>query len=326
MTLYVRDAVKSLRRDRIFAVTVVLTLALTIGASTAVFSVVDGVLLRPLAYPHSERLVVVEEIVPELVHLYPSVPVNARHFAVWRSRAASFESLAAFQTLLQTMTGVGEPALLEVVFSSGTLFDVLGTEAALGRTLRGSDESESSESVMVLTDRLWRQRFGGDPAVVGRTAVLDGVPRRIVGVLGFAFRFPTGDGLGRPSTTVVAPDAVVPLRIDPEKPSPIGEHNYAVIGRLKAGMSSAQGLAELDVLQADIAATLTHSPGLKARVVPLTEAVVGRARRGLLLLLGAIVGVVLIASRARTADALCQGCGSVEGPEPPRVCDVGVRT
>jgi predicted permease len=295
MTSRIRDAVKSLRRDRAFSVTVILTLALTIGATTAVFSVVDGVLLRPLAYRESGQLVVVQEIVPEIAHLYPSLPANPQHFAVWRSRATSFESLAEFQMLPLTLIGAGEPAQLEVVSSSGTLFDVLGSEAALGRTLRASDEDKNREPVMVITDRLWRQRFGADPAVVGRAAVLDGVPRTIVGVLDAAFRFPLGEGLGRLSGTTAVPDAYVPLRIDPERFSANGEYNFAVIGRLRAGVSPALGLAELNVLQADVAATLTHRPGLKARVVPLMDAVVGRARRGLVLLLCAIAAVLLIA-------------------------------
>jgi predicted permease len=295
MTLPIRDALKSLRRDPAFSATVILTLALTIGVITTVFSVVDGVLLRPLAYRESQRLVVIQEVVPDLAHLYPSLPANPRHFAVWRSRATSFEHLAEFQTLPLTLTGAGEPAQLQVIASSDTLFDVLGAEAALGRTLHASDEDKSRVPVIVLTDRLWRQRFGADPAVVGRVAILDGVAHTVVGVLDSAFRFPTGEGLGSLSATTVGPDAFVPLRIDLEGFSANGEYNYAVIGRLKAGVTPPQGLAELNVLQADIAATLTHRPGLKARIEPLMDAVVGRARRGLLLLLGAIGAVLLIA-------------------------------
>lgn len=295
MTFHVHDAVKSVRHDPAFSVTVILTLALTTGATTAVFSVVDGVLLRPLAYRESHRLVVVQEIVPELVGLYPTLPVNVRHFAVWRARATSFEAVAAFHTLPLTLTAAGEPAQLEVVASSGTLFDVLGSGAALGRTLRAGDEDMSREPVIVLTDRLWRERFGANPAVVGRAAVLDGVPRTIVGVLDATFRFPTGEGLGRLSGTTTLPDAFVPLRVDPEKASPNGEYNYAVIGRLKAGITPVQAQAELNVLQGDVAATLTHRPGLKARLEPLMDAVVGRARRGLVLLMGAIGAVLLIA-------------------------------
>jgi predicted permease len=290
----IRDAWRSLRRDRAYAAAVILTLALTIGATTAIFSIVDAVLLRPLAYRESQQLVVVQEVVPELVRVSPSWPVNPRHFAVWRSRATSFENLAEFQTLPLTLTGTGEPAQLRVVLSTGNLFDVLASSAALGRTLRVQDEAKSGEQVIVLTDHLWRQRFGADPGVIGRAAILDGVPRTIVGVLGRTFQFPVGEGLDR-LVAAPAPDAFVPLRIDPEGFSANGEYNYSVLGRLKAGVAVAQGAAELDVLQADVAATITHRPGLKARVQPLMDAVVGRARQGLLLLLGAIAAVLLIA-------------------------------
>src|SRR5262249_8671331 len=246
-------------------------------------------------YRESQRLVVVQEIVPEIARLYPALPANPRHFAVWRARATSFESLAEFQPLALTLTGAGEPAPLQVISSSGTLFAVLGSGAALGRTLRASDEDKSRDPVIVLTDRLWRQRFGADSSVVGRLAILDGVPRTIVGVLGPDFRFPSGDGLGNVSGTLVVPDAFVPLRIDPEGFSANGEYNYSVIGRLKAGVPFERALAEMNLLQADVAASLPHRPGLKAHVLPLRAAVVGRARRGLLLLLGAVGAVLLIA-------------------------------
>jgi hypothetical protein len=108
-----RDALKTLRRDPAYASTVVLTRALTIGATTAVFSIVDGVLLRPLAYRESQRLVVVQEIVPGLTHLYPSLPANPRHFAAWRARSRSFEQLVELEGRPETLTGAGEP-LFEV--------------------------------------------------------------------------------------------------------------------------------------------------------------------------------------------------------------------
>jgi putative ABC transport system permease protein len=202
---------------------VILTLALTIGASTAMFSIVDGVLLRPLAYRESHRLVFVQEIVPEIAHLYPSLPVNPRHFAVWRARATSFDNLAEFRTVPLTLTSGGEPAQLQVVSSTGNIFDVLASGAALGRTLRVQDEEKSAEPVIVITDQLWRQRFSADPAIIGGTAILDGVPRTIVGVLGRDFQFPAGDDLGSHSVVAAAPDAFVPLRINLEEFSPNGE-------------------------------------------------------------------------------------------------------
>ncbi len=309
-----RDGLRSLRREPAYAATVVVTLALAIGATTAVFSIVNGVLLRPLPYRGADRLVVVQEIVPQLAHLYPALPANPRHFAAWRARARSFDQLAEFDSSPAALTGAGEPAQLEVMVATGNVFDVLGVRAAIGRTLGADDERKDSPPVVVLSDRLWRQRFGGDPAVIGRAATLDGRPRTIVGVLPRDFRFPMGEGLGGLVRAAAAPDAFVPLRIDPEQFSPNGEYNYSVLGRLKAGVPVEQGRAELNVLQADLAETLAHEPGLRARVTPLVDAVVGRARRGLWLLLGAIAAVLLIAcanlanlsltrALARTRDA-----------------------
>jgi hypothetical protein len=169
MTFHLRDAVKSLRRDPVSSLTAVLTLALTIGATTAVFSVVDGVLLKPLAYPDSQRLVVIEEIVPELVHLYPVLPANARHFAVWRSRATSFDSLAAFQTLPLTLIGAGEPAQLDVVTRpcSGC------THHVASRPLSSTSASPASSSVTICAQpariNAWSRTFDVFPQVTQMT-------------------------------------------------------------------------------------------------------------------------------------------------------------
>jgi putative ABC transport system permease protein len=151
MLFDLRDVLKTLRRDPAYAATVALTLALTIGATTAVFSIVNSVLLRPLAYPGSERLVVVREIVPGLTHLYPSLPANPRHFAIWRARARSFDQIAEFDTVPLTLTGAADPVQLEVTVATGNIFDVLGFGAAIGRTLRADDERKNAAQVIVLS-------------------------------------------------------------------------------------------------------------------------------------------------------------------------------
>ena len=295
LTFDLRDALKSLRREPGYGAAVALTLAVTIGATTAVFSIVNGVLLRPLAYREPDRLLAIQEIVPELRHLYPSLSANPRHYAVWRARASSFEQIAEYQIVPLTLTNAGDPAQLDVVVTTGNLFDVIGFGVARGRTLRVDDERMNGDPVVVITDQLWRQRFNADAAVVGRPAVLDGTPRTIVGVLGPELRFPHGSGLDALARSARPPDAFVPLRINPERFSANGEYNYSVLGRLRRGVPVERALAELNVLQADIAATMIKRPGLQARVVPLMTVVVGDARRGLLLLLGAIAAVLLIA-------------------------------
>src|SRR5262245_49626079 len=147
-----KDAIRSLRRDLGYSVTVILLLALTLGATTAVFSIVNGVLLRALAYREAHRLVAIREFVPQLSQIAPSLPVNPRHFLEWRSRASSFESLAEFTVGSMNMIGAGDPAQVNVVQTTSTIFELLGGEAVYGRVLTDADDRLENDSVVVLTD------------------------------------------------------------------------------------------------------------------------------------------------------------------------------
>jgi putative ABC transport system permease protein len=287
-----RDAAQGLRRDRAYAATVIATLALTIGAATAVFSIVDGVLLKPLAYRESQRLVAVREIWRQLADRMPTAPVNEQHFEYWRAHSQTLESLAQYIVLPANLTGAGDATQISIGRASGSLFDVLQVQAAIGRTLTPADEPSDRPEVAVMTDACWRQRFGSDPAIVGRTIVVDGTPRTVVGVLPASFSLPT-ERLAAPA------DAFVPIHMDTERVGWEGDHNNEAVGRLRAGVTPAQSRAELDVLQAQVSEIATkeaHEPvTLASAVTPLTEAIVGKARQGLLLLLGAIGAVLLIA-------------------------------
>jgi putative ABC transport system permease protein len=287
-----RDAFRGLRRDLAYALTVVVTLALTIGATTAVFSIVDGVLLKPLAYRESGRLVSIREIWRQLADRIPVIEVNERHFEYWRTHTQTFESMAQYIVLPGTLTGVGDAAQVLVGRASGSLFDVLQVKAALGRTMLTADEPSDRPEVAVITDAMWRQRFGSDPAVIGRSLILDGRPRTIVGVLPAGFTLPT-----QRLTTVA--ELFVPIHMDAERVGWEGDHNNEAVGRLRGGATLDQAHAELDVLQAQVGGIATREAGeavtLASALTPLAESVVGRARSGLLLLLGAIVAVLLIA-------------------------------
>jgi len=285
-----RDAVRGLRRDKLYAATIVITLALTIGATTAAFSIVDGVLLQPLSYRESQRLVSVQEVWQEFVSRAPSLAVNERHFDYWRQHAQSFASMAQYRVLAENLTGPGDAAQIAVARTSGTLFDVLGTPAAIGRTLTPADEADGAADVVTITDGLWRRRFNAAPAIVGQAITIGGRAHTVVGVLPSDFRLPTDR---RPGMAV---DAFRPLRIDVGW---VGDHNDVAIARLRPGVSVAQAQAELDVLQkqvSEIATRAAHEPvTLSSTVTPLSESVVGTARRGLLLLLGAVAAVLLMA-------------------------------
>ena len=290
LTFDLRDVFKALRRAPGYAATVVVTLALAIGATTAVFSIVNGVLLKPLAYRDSHRLVALREIWAQFTG---DLEVNEQHFEYWRARATTFDSMAQFIAVPGNMTGAGDAAQITVVRTSGSLFDVLQVPAARGRTLTSADEQAGAPDVAVLSDRAWRERFGSDPAIVGRSIGLDGRPYVVVGVLAPGFELPTRLRLTGKL------DAFVPIRMERDRVGWVGDHNNAAIGRLKAGVTVEQARAELDVLQTQVSVVASdeaHEPvTLASFVVPLTERIVGPARRGLVLLLAAIGAVLLIA-------------------------------
>ncbi len=317
-----RDTVRAVKRDRLYAAAVIATLALTLGASTAVFSIVNGVVLRPLAYHEAQRLVSVREIVPTIAKQYPTLPVNARHFEEWRSEATSFASMAAVEWRTTNLTGAGDPAQIVVVRASGTVFDVLQTPVALGRPLTRADEHPDHPPVAVISQRLWQDRFGRDPGVLGRSLTLGGTQYTIVGVLAPGSELPTFDVLSESASLSSTFAALVPFRLNLANIGWMGPFNYPVIARLKPGVTLEQARAELNVIQrsvAQIATTETREPAeLRGWIMPLEESIVGRARLGLLLLLGAIGGVVLIACANLANLSLTRALG--------RMRDAAVRT
>lgn len=285
-----RDALRSFRRDRAYAATVVLTLALTIGATTAVFSIVNGVLLEPLPFPEPARLVALREIWKEMADRAPTLEVNERHFEYWREHARSFDAMAQHMTRPANLAGRDGASQVSVVYASGSLFEVLAVPAAIGRALTPADDPEGAPDVAALSDGLWRQRFGADPSVVGTPVVLDGKPYTVVGILPAGFRLPREEQL------TAAADVFVPLRVTVGW---VGDHNNEAVGRLREGVTLEQARAELDALQGqvgEIATKAAHEPvSLVSVVTPLSEHVVGTSRRGLLVLLAAILSVLLIA-------------------------------
>jgi putative ABC transport system permease protein len=286
-----RDAVRGLRRDRAYALTVIFTLALTIGATTAVFSIVDGVLLKPLAYAESQQLVAIRETWRQLADRIPVLEVNEQHFEYWRRRTTTFESMAQYIVLPANLTGVGDAMQVLVGRTSGSLFDVLRVRAAIGRTLTPDDEPSDRPKVAVITDAAWRQRFSADPAIVGRSIVVDETPLTVVGVLPAGFTLPT--------ERLSVAELFVPIHMDTSRVGWEGDHNDEAVGRLRSGTTIEQARAELDVLQAQVSAIATQEAKqpvtLASSLTPLTESVVGRARSGLFLLLAAIAAVLLIA-------------------------------
>jgi putative ABC transport system permease protein len=301
-----RDAVRGLRRDYAYATTVIVTLALTLGATTAVFSIVDGILLKPLAYRDSGRLVALREVWHELAYRVPTLEINERHFEYWRSNAQTFEAMAQYQSLPANLTSGGDAAQVTIARTSSSLFDVLGVDVALGRRLTTTDEPPGQPDVAVISASLWRTRFGGNTAILGTPIVIDGKPFTVVGVLPADFRLPMGEQL------VTFVDVFVPLRV---AVGWIGDHNNVAIGRLRDGVAIEQARAELAVLQAQVSVIATRESGepatLSGVVTPLAESIVGRSRRGLLLLFSAIVAVLLVACSNLANLSLARALGRV---------------
>jgi predicted permease len=288
-----RYGIRMLAKNPGFTAVAVFTLALGIGANTAIFSVVNGVLLRPLAYRESQRLYLLQVIVPQMAKFYPLLAANLPGFRIWQKQCHSFESIAVAEGASADLTGAGEPIEIHGVRASANIFDVLGVRPALGRSFVPEEDDPGRGRVVLLTDPFWRSRFHADPAVVGGTITLDGTPYAVAGILPASFHFPAQ--LGQFASFGERLDFFEPLNgpKDYERPL-IGEFDFAAIGRLKSGVTPGQALAELNVVQAQIAQQAKEGVDLKAAISPLESEVVGSARLGLILLLAAVGAVLLI--------------------------------
>ncbi|HEU4631138.1 MAG TPA: ABC transporter permease [Gemmatimonadaceae bacterium] len=278
----VRHALRGLRRQPLYALAALVTLAVGIGATTAVFSVVRGVLLRPLPYPEADRVVRVAS-----VHAGEQIAVSPPDFVDWRARGRSFAGLAASYESTVSLTGAGQPERFLQARVTADLFDVLGVRPLLGRTFVAGEDEPGAPQVAVLGERLWRTRFGADSGILGRVLVLDDVPTTVVGVVPAAVRYPSAVDLWLPAR--LAPDDLAP--------SSRGARWLTVVGRLAPGATLAGARAEMHAVARQLAAEdPKHDAGWDAAVVPLREQLVGDVRTPLLVLLGAVGFVLLIAA------------------------------
>ncbi len=289
-----RFAGRMLKKNPGFSAIALATLALGIGANTAIFSLVDGVILRPLAYVDADRLFAVHEIVPKFSALAPLLPVNGMHFLEWRKSVRSFEQMALMGGMTFNLTGAGEPEGLPAARVSASLFPMLGVQAQLGRTFLEEEDRPGHDQVVILNDELWKRRFAADPNVVGRKITLDGHSYEIVGVLQRGFHFPRLDQLYAMTIAEERPQIWKPFALRDDELEALGDFNYACIGRLRRGVQSAQALSELNVVQARLANQTGEKIELRAALVPLQAQITGRSRTGLQLLLAAVGAVLLI--------------------------------
>jgi putative ABC transport system permease protein len=290
----VRFAVRTLRKDWGFSIVAVLTLALAIGANTAIFSVVDAVILRPLGYPAGDRLYAVHENVPKFANVAPLIPVNAMHYQEWVKNARSVEQMALLNGLNMSLTGAGDPERVAVGRVTPNVFSLLGAQARLGRVLLPGDDRTGHDRVVVLDARLWRSRFGADPHIVGKKIILDGGPNEIVGVLPDDFHFPKLSRLYALDIAEERPLIWRPMVIREDELTPMGDFNFSAIARLRLGTSSAQAVSEMDAILSGIMEKQPEKMEVHAKLVPLQDQITGKSSTGLRLMLAAVGAVLLI--------------------------------
>lgn len=279
-------ALRQLRRSPGFTLMALLTLALGIGAATAIFTVTDSVILRPLPYPEPDRLVRIWETTPGGEDFSVSEP----NFLDFRSQNRTLTELAALRETTVALTGDGSPERIEGVAASHALFEILGATPAVGRTFSEAEDAHGSgANVVVLSHALWSRRYGADPAVVGETIRLDGEPHHVVGVMREDFDF-TGAELW------------LPLAADPA--SDRGDHWLRMVGRLRPGATIAEAEADLARISASFAEAHPHIAGWGVRIAGLTESMVGpEVRQTMFVLLGA-VGFLLLMACGNLANLL----------------------
>jgi putative ABC transport system permease protein len=282
-------AVRQLAKSPGFAATALLTLALGIGACTAMFSIVQAVLLRPLPFREPGRLVWIEN---DGTGGLSARTTRADTFNAWRDQNTSFEALGGYFAFFdylqrQTLTGAGDPERLRSVGVSDNFLDVVGVQPALGRNFTVEESRFNGPPVAILSHAFWLRRFGGDPTVVGRSLTLNTAPVTIVGVLPSSFDF---DAIFSPGNEI---DMIQPFPLTPET-ARFGNTLFG-IGRLKPGVTAAQAQADLGVISQRFKQSINYGGNLGARVRGLDDALRGGFRAAFFMLAGAVGCVLLIA-------------------------------
>ena len=286
----VRFALRQLRRSPSFTITAILTLAIGIGGTTAIFSVIDVVILRPLSYPDADRLVAIQEVFPVL----GTGPVSAADADVWRRSTASLDQIALVTGAGMNLTGRGEPERIIAATTTPNLLRIFGASTQLGRLLLDEEDQLGSDRVIVLSDALWRRRFNADAGIVGRMISLDGVPHEVVGVLAATFKPPNIKHLISLPVREIVPEMWKPLALTAEDRPAIGRYGYASVARLKPGVSLARASEELAAIQTNLARDVPGKGNIGVVIVPLQVQMASRSRAGLELLLLAVATVLLI--------------------------------
>jgi predicted permease len=309
----VRYAFRQLSKAPSFALTAILTLAIGIGATTAIFTLAYDVLLRPLPYPEPGQLVMTEEQVAEFRDIYPTLPMNANHFVMWAKNSRTIESMAVMSQGAMPLGLPGHPMQVQVVDATPGIFPVLRVAPQTGRGFTAEEGEKGHERVAVLMNDLWRTQFQSDPGIVGKTITLNGFPYTVVGVMPASFRIPVVQNIAGPSmdrrqtAQILVPKAFSKDQLAED----VGDFNYFGLARLRPGVTVEQARADIGALQKRIEASLSADDKvtLSAVVTPFQTALVGDNRKALLILLAAVAGLLLVGCANMTNLLLSRAVG-----------------
>jgi predicted permease len=287
----VRYAFRMLRKNAGLTVVILASLAIGIGANSAIFSVVDALLLRPLPYPQADRLAAIWLHSPAIGILQdwpsPGQYIDLQH------ENHSFEQMALAQSRTFTLTGREQPERVDVLSTQSGLLTMFGAKALLGRILLPEEDAPGKPPVAILSNRAWQRLFNSDPAILGKSITLDGKPYSVAGVLqpGFMLNAEVMPSEG-PMDKI---DIYLPLPLGPDAAQRRGDENYNIVVRLKPGVSVRQAQADIDIIASRIREKDKRGSSFGMHIVGLQEQIVGDVRRALLVLLGSVSLVLLIA-------------------------------
>ncbi len=286
-----RYGLRTMARSPGFTAVAILTLALGIGSNTAIFSVANAVLLRPLPFYEPDRLMQVWHTPPQAS--FPGIPtfaVSPANFLDWRSQNQTFEDMSAYGFGRYTLTGTGHPEAIRMVAATNGLFSILRAKPLLGRVFIAGEDEPGREHEVVLSNGLWRSRFAANPDIVGKNIELNGHAFTVIGVMEPGFEFPIS------SDPEDRPQMWKPLAWTDQERGIRDDHNFGVVGRLKPGVTLKQAQADLYGISNRLAQTYPkENKGWGAIAIPMRQDLVGDVRPALLILLGAVAFVLLIA-------------------------------
>jgi putative ABC transport system permease protein len=288
-------AVRSLRRSLGFASIAVLILAIGIGATTAMFSVTNTVLLKPLPYRQPEQLISILFRIPSFSKSLTTVPVNAQHYQLWRDHSRTLQDVGLIGPTSAVLSGVAEPERITGARVSANFFRLLGASPSFGRSFAAGEDEAGHGHVVIVSDDFWRSHLGARADVIGQKLLLDGEPYQLIGVMPNGFLFPRGAEL---SDVVQLPDRAqywTPLVFSKEDlSSPMGNMDFVAIARLRPEVTARQAAADLAALEKVISKRFPQPLEFDPVIHPLQQLLARRARLPLIILMAAVASVLLI--------------------------------